>query len=263
MTIFVITGAASGVGRALALKTAHVGVSLGLVDIAVKELEEVAVLCREKGATVLSDNVDIRQYDDIENFISRVVITFGGLDYVFANAGVIAEFSEIEFAGLDIQVIRNIMDTNYYGSLNTLLPAVSYMVEAKHGHLIAITSISSLAATHNSGSYSASKAALSMWTDSLRLKLARHNISVTNVILGFVDTPMIATFSHAQLFPITSDLAAAHIMRAVYKKKKIVSIPRLRNIPWLVLRFTPITIRHYILDLIWKRIHYFEHKHAG
>ena len=256
MTVFVITGASRGLGKSLALKNAGKGVSLGLVDIASEGLEEVAELCRSKGATVLTNQIDVRNQEEIGGFIKRMICKFGEIDYVFANAGVASAFSENEYASFKIEVARDIMDTNYYGALNTFFPAIEHMLGVKRGHLIAISSISSLAATHNSGSYSASKAALSIWTDGLRLKLVHQNISVTNVILGFVDTPMIATFIHAQRLSISSELAAHQIMLAVYKKKKIVSIPKLRNIPWYILRFTPVTVRQKILDWTWERIYH-------
>lgn len=82
------------------------------------------------------------------------------------------------------------MRVNYFGLINTITPFIKEMKAAGKGQIVAISSIGSFRGTPNSGAYSASKAAVNVWTESLRLRLVSHGISVTTIGLGFVDTAM-------------------------------------------------------------------------
>jgi short-subunit dehydrogenase len=126
------------------------------------------------------------------------------------------------------------------------------MSQQGYGALVAVTSISALVATHGSGAYSASKAALTMWTDSLRLSLRGTNVHVTNVVLGFVETPMTQGMAHAERLWIDADVAAARIIKAARDGVAIASVPRLRNSPWWLLREMPHALRSSALERAYR-----------
>ena len=245
MSTYLITGASSGVGAALARQLASDGMLLALADRGpAHDLDSVAELCRKSGATVLTGTLDVCDETRIADFIEDAAGKDGRLDFVFANAGVIHAAGD---DGLSTKSARELMETNYFGAVNTLAPAARIMSLQGYGGLVAITSISALVATHGSASYSASKAALMMWTDSLRLSLRETNVSVTNIVLGFVDTPMTHGMAHAERLWIDPDVASSRIIKAARRGVAIASVPSLRNSPWWFLRESPHAVRSALL----------------
>lgn len=245
MTTYFITGAGSGVGAALARRLASRDVLLALADNGpAPQLHQVAELCRKSGATVLTRTLDVCDETRIAGFIADAASEEGCLDFVFANAGVIHAPGD---DGLSTNTARELMETNYFGAVNTLAPAARIMSLQGYGALVAITSISALVATHGSASYSASKAALMMWTDSLRLSLREVNVSVTNIVLGFVQTPMTHGLAHAERLWIDPDVAASRIIKAARRGEAIASVPSVRNWPWWFLRESPHAVRTALL----------------
>lgn len=253
MSTYLITGASSGVGAALARRLASDGILLALVDRGpANDLDGVAEICRKSGATVLTAVLDVCDETRIADFIEHAAGMDGRLDFVFANAGIIPA------AGDDVFTTKNareLMETNYFGAVNTLAPAARIMAIQGYGGLVAITSISALVATHGSASYSASKAALMMWTDSLRLSLKGTSVSVTNIVLGFVDTPMTHGIAHAERLWIDSGVASSQIIKAARRGVAIASVPSLRNSPWWFLRGSPHAVRSALLARAYRHFH--------
>jgi short-subunit dehydrogenase len=249
VTTHLITGASSGVGAALARRLAAHDVVLALAARQEHELHEVAELCRRSGAVVLTGSLDVCDETAIADFVQAATSKSGRLDFVFANAGIIHAAGD---DGLSTGTARELMNTNYHGAVNTLVPAARVMSQQGYGALVAVTSISALVATHGSAAYSASKAALMIWTDSLRLSLRGTNVSVTNVVLGFVETPMTQGMAHAERLWIDPDVAAARIIKAAREGVAITSIPALRNAPWWVLREMPHGIRSFLLERAYR-----------
>lgn len=245
MTTHLITGASSGVGAALARRLATHDVVLALADRGPEhELHEVAERCRRSGAVVLTASLDVCDETAIADFVQAATSERDRLDFVFANAGVIHAVGD---GGLSTGTAHELMNTNYFGAVNTLVPAARVMSQQGYGALVAITSISALVATHGSAAYSASKAALTMWTDSLRLSLRGTNVHVTNVVLGFVETPMTQGLAHAERLWIDADVAAARIIKAAREGVAITSVPWLRNLPWWLMREMPHGLRSSLL----------------
>jgi NAD(P)-dependent dehydrogenase (short-subunit alcohol dehydrogenase family) len=252
MTTYLITGARGGIGSALARRVAGEGVLIGLVDsVADVELERVAESCRAAGAKVIVRRIDVCQGLDIADFIEELASSQGRLDVVLACAG---EGSGAEEDGSSIDSARRLADVNYFGAINTFLPAAELMKGQGSGSLVSITSIGALVSTQNSAAYSASKAALRMWFESLRLRLWGTGVTLTDVVCGFVDTPMIAGLAHAQPLAIDPDRAAERILRAARKGTSVASIPLVQNLPWWVMRSLPNTARGYLLNRIWRRM---------
>jgi short-subunit dehydrogenase len=91
-----------------------------------------------------------------------------------------------------------------------------------------------------------------MWTDSLRLSLKGTNVHVTNVVLGFVETPMTQGMAHAERLWIDADVAAARIIKAAHEGVAITSVPWLRNSPWWLLREMPHPLRSSLLHRAYR-----------
>lgn len=250
MTTYLVTGAGSGIGAALARSLASQGVVLALVDRGPEHLlREVAESCRESGAKVAERTLDVCDAVAMGQFIQEAADIEGRLDFVIANAGLT---TEVGADGLSVDCARELIETNYLGALHTLVPASKIMQQQGFGGLVAITSIGALVGTHSSGAYSASKAALMLWTDSLRLRLKDSGVHVTNIVLGFVETPMTQGLAHAQRFWIQPDKAAQQIIKAVQDGGAIVSIPFLRNSPWWLMRAMPYSVRNALLTRAYR-----------
>lgn len=232
-----ITGASTGIGEALSIYYAAPGVTLGLVALnSEKQLETVAARCRDKGAEVCTYLADVSEGEVIKNcvmdFLSRII----NVDLVIANAGV-ALIEDMDFLKTEIPMEN--MSVNYFGVINTFLPFLPAMKERRAGHLSVISSISSIRSTHNSGAYSASKAAINLWTEGLRLRLLPYGIPVTTLCVGFVDTAMTKGNSFWMPGIISAQEAAKLIASAIRRQKRLMILPWQSRIIWTFFHILP------------------------
>lgn len=241
-----ITGASSGIGEALSILCAEEGITLGLLSVnASGNLEEVANECRVKGARVLTYIADVSNNSVMEECATDFQKKVGDIDLVIANAGV-AFVEDSDFSETEIPMHN--MKVNYFGVINTFLPFIAHMKENKSGHLVIISSISSLRSTHNSGAYSASKAAINLWSEGLRLRLRPYGIPVTTLCVGFVDTAM--TRNNAFWMPglISAPKAAQLIFKAITRRKRLVTLPWQSGGLWTVFHLMPGVMYDWIID---------------
>lgn len=235
-----ITGAANGVGRELAIALSKQKSNLILIDYDnTGNLETVSNACKLNGATVFSSILDVRDSKKIRTFLDQILSENFEVDLVLTCAGCIPKkltLSNDLFRG------ETCMETNYYGVVN-IFEYFKQTFEVRNSQalkLVAITSISKLVSTFNSGFYSASKAALAAYLDSLRLQSKSNNIQVHEIVLGFVRTNMIQDLPHAQILSISPQKATRLILRAIDGKiSRVHSIPRFRNFPWFMIRLLP------------------------
>lgn len=241
-----ITGASSGIGEALSILYAKEGVTLGLLSTDTSNnLEDVADRCRVKGAKVITYIADVSEKLDMSECASDFQTRAGNIDLVIANAGVAfvedGDFSETEIP------MRN-MKVNYFGVINTFLPFIAHMKKSKSGHLVIISSISSLRSTHNSGAYSASKAAINLWSEGLRLRLRPYQIPVTTLCVGFVDTAMTKNNPFWMPGLISAPKAAQLISNAIARKKRFVTLPWQSGGLWIIFHLMPGAMYDWFID---------------
>ncbi len=220
-TIF-ITGASSGIGRALALEYAKGGAKVALAARRVDELEITLQGVKERGGSGLTIPLDVTDAAAVREAVERADRDLGGLDMVIANAGFGAQQHASRAQWSDIApMIR----TNVDGAMATLLAAVPIMMARSSGHLVGISSLAGRRALPESAAYCASKAALSVFLESLRIDLARAGIRVTDVQPGFVATPVLARSQHPTPFVWPVDKAARVIARRLERGPRIVAFP--------------------------------------
>jgi short-subunit dehydrogenase len=205
-----ITGASSGLGEALALAYAAPGITLSLTGRDRVRVDAVATACRAKGADVTGAVLDVT---DAEAMATWIILrdAVWPLDLVIANAGVSA--NTVEDPTLDETAkTRRLFAINVDGAVNTVMPAIELMKPRRHGQ---IAMMSSLAAFRNVGgapAYGASKAAVRLWGEGLRQKLAADNIRVSVICPGFVRS-RITDHNHFRMpFFIDDPAKAAAIM---------------------------------------------------
>ncbi len=216
-----ITGASSGIGVALARAYAAPGVVLALSGRNAARLEEVAEACREAGARVLAETVDVTDADAMAAWIGAVDGE-APLDLVIANAGVAAG---TESGGGNADEMRRIFRVNVDGVLNTVAPAVAVMKPRKRGQIAIMSSLAGLRGMPGAPAYAASKAAVRSLAEGLRGRLAGDGIRVSAICPGFVESRMTADNRFPMPMLMTADKAAGIIVKGLRRNKARIAFP--------------------------------------
>ncbi len=218
-----ITGASSGIGRALAVELARREASLGLLARRAEELLKVAEEVESAGGRALTFPSDVRNAGDVEAAASRIRERWGRIDLLVANSGV----SMITPAStLRADEVANVISVNTIGVVNSVAAVLPDMIARRSGHLVAISSLAAYRGLPKSAAYSASKAAVSTFFESLRVDLRGTGVDVTIIHPGFIKTPMTAERKGKLLFLMELDDATRRIVRAIERR------PRTYAFPW-------------------------------
>jgi NAD(P)-dependent dehydrogenase (short-subunit alcohol dehydrogenase family) len=187
-----LTGAASGIGRATALKLAAQGAELFLTDRNAEGLAETVADARALGATVSAHRaLDISNYDEVAAFAADIHGAHEAMDVVMNIAGVSAWGT---VSHLTHQHWESMVSINLMGPIHVIETFVPPMVAAgRGGHLVNVSSAAGLVALPWHAAYSASKYGLRGLSEVLRFDLARHRIGVSVVVPGAVKTPLVQT----------------------------------------------------------------------
>jgi short-subunit dehydrogenase len=220
-----ITGASTGIGRALALELAAPGVTLHLSGRDATRLEDVARACRARGATAHAALLDVRDMAAMASWIEGA----GPLDLVVANAGVSAGSGGARPE--TPEQIRAILAINLDGMLNTVLPAMTAMERQEagpdglRGRIAVIASIAAFIAVPRSAAYCASKAAADAWTVANAPDARRRGIGLTSVCPGYIRTAMTAGNRFPMPGLMDADRAARIILRGIAAGRVRVAFP--------------------------------------
>lgn len=187
-----LTGAASGIGRATALKLAAEGAELYLTDRDAEGLEKTVADAKALGGTVAEHRaLDISDYDAVVAFAADIHADHPAMDVVMNIAGVSAWGT---VSTLTHQHWKSMIDINLMGPIHVIETFLPPMVAAgRGGHLVNVSSAAGLVALPWHAAYSASKYGLRGLSEVLRFDLARHRIGVSVVVPGAVKTPLVQT----------------------------------------------------------------------
>lgn len=218
-----VTGASRGIGRALARLYASRGCDLALTARNLGALDELRAeaLALGAGKVVVAEG-DVTHRKDLEGVIGGLIAELGGIDIVFVNAGVSVPTEGDKF---DVQAYVANIDTNLLGAIYTLGSVIPDMVQRRRGHVVGVSSLASFTAMPSHAAYSASKGALNLILQGLRVDLHKYGIHVTTVCPGFVDTDMARRLGDNLPFFVPADAAAEIIARAVDRKKAYCIFP--------------------------------------
>ena len=219
----VITGATGGIGMALARAYAAPGRVLGLTGRDSERLQEVTQICEGLGSTVVAGRFDIRDRDTIHAWLEELDARHP-IDLVVANAGVTAGLGDGRSRESDADAER-LAEINYKGVVHTVSGIVEPMRARGRGQIALVSSLAGLRALPDMPSYSATKAAVIAYGDSLRGWLAPFGVSVSIICPGFVTSPMSARHKGAKPFEIPADKAAAIIMRGLHRRRSLIAFP--------------------------------------
>jgi short-subunit dehydrogenase len=224
-----ITGASSGIGRALALELAARGYDLGLAARRLDALEQLAGEIRQRNPArrIELRRLDVTDYDDVPKAIDELATALGGLDVVIANAGVGSTGS---IGNGHAQADRAVIETNLLGAMATIDAAVALFLRHGRGQIVVISSVAAFRGLPGSAPYSASKAAIAVYADALRAELHGTPIKVTTLYPGYIDTPL-NEHMPSRPFLISLDKGAALIADKIERGVKTSTIP---VFPWNV-----------------------------
>jgi len=226
-----ITGASSGIGKALALEFSKLGAKIVISSRKKESLEAVKNACATP-ENVKIVTLDLEDYTNLGTAVTSAISQFGKIDILLNNGGISQRALAID---TDISVDKRIMDINYMGTMALTKGLLPHFISNNLGHFVSITSITGKVATPQRTSYSASKHALHGFFDSLRSEVFKYNIAVTLVLPGYVNTNLSfnalvgdgskQNSGDADLAKgLATDVFAKKLIRAVKKQKNEVVI---------------------------------------
>jgi short-subunit dehydrogenase len=219
-----ITGASSGIGRALAERLAADGVTVVLGARREALLRKVADDIVARGGRALVELLDVADTGGTVEAIRRIDSDVGGLDLVIANAGV-GMSGRGAVPPYSWEAVAAPCHVNFCGAVATATAVMPRMVERRRGHVVGISSLAAYGPLPARAGYSAPKAGLSMFLECLRMDVAPHGVHVTAVHPGFVRTAMTAGSRRPMPFMMDSGAAADLIVRALPKGPAIIDFP--------------------------------------
>ena len=178
-----ITGASSGIGKALALKFAK---NNWKVAISARR-EELLKDIEKSNQNIKSFKLDIKNAEECKDVFSKICSNFGDISVAVFCTGIHDPQSEKTF---NLAKIKEINDVNYMGTINSINSVYEYFKNKKNGHISIVSSVAGYRGLPNAGAYCASKSALNSFTESLYFQLKDHNVRVSLVCPGFIKTPM-------------------------------------------------------------------------
>jgi NAD(P)-dependent dehydrogenase (short-subunit alcohol dehydrogenase family) len=186
--VSIITGAASGLGRAAAVRLAQRGDRVALCDLSEDGLEETCSVIRGNGGEAISSIVDVRDGGAIKKWCVEVVRQLGKIDYVFSNAGVT---SRSAVSDMEFEEWRRLIDTHVTGSFHVCQAALTHMVEHGSGAIVITSSDYAVIGMRLASNYASAKTALYALTKALAVEFAPHRIRINAVGPGPIDTPLL------------------------------------------------------------------------
>ncbi|WP_338886170.1 SDR family NAD(P)-dependent oxidoreductase [Rhodococcus sovatensis] len=230
--VAVVTGAGSGIGRALALNLAERGAKLALSDVDVNGLEETVRQVEALGAEVASQFLDVSQRETVLDYADTVRARFGKINQIYNNAG-IAYHGDVEASSF--KDIERIVDVDFWGVVNGTKAFLPHLQESGDGHIVNISSLFGLLAMPSQAAYNAAKFAVRGFSEALRMELliSKAPVKMTVVHPGGIKTAIarnatvaenydqqsVAKFFDAKLAKTTPDQAAKTILKGVEKGK--------------------------------------------
>jgi short-subunit dehydrogenase len=218
-----LTGASSGIGEALALEIAKRGATLGLLARREDLLKELVEKCERNGSRARYFAVDVTDANAVAEAAKILRNKFDKIDVLIANAGIGGNNSETR--NFNPQAVAQVININLLGAVNAVSAVLPAMLENKSGQLVAISSLAGFRGLPKSAAYSASKAGMTAFFESVRLDVQTKGVAVTIIQPGFIKTPLTSGRNNKMPFLMELEDAIPLFLRAIEKRKKFAAFP--------------------------------------
>jgi 3-oxoacyl-[acyl-carrier protein] reductase len=183
----IVTGAARGIGKAIATMLAKEGKNVVVTDILMEEVGKVAQELKEYGTKTLALQADVSNAKDVEEMIATTVNQLGSVDYLINNAGVTRDNLAIRMSQQEWDMV---IDINLKGTFLCSQFAAKEMIKKRFGRIVNLASVSGILGTAGQANYASSKAGIIALTKSFARELGKRNICVNAIAPGFILTEM-------------------------------------------------------------------------
>jgi NAD(P)-dependent dehydrogenase (short-subunit alcohol dehydrogenase family) len=249
----IVTGGASGIGRALAEELAKRGSEVVLADLQIELAEEVASEIRVSGGKAKAGKIDVTNFPAMDQLVQETVKRTGRLDYIFNNAGLAIGGNVNNFG---IEDWNQIVDVNLRGVINGIQAAYKIMIEQGFGHIINTASMAGLMSSPGAVAYATTKHAVVGLSKSMRAEAAQMGVRISVLCPGVVRTPILEGGGKygkmlidippeqigrmwERLRPISPNIFAEKVLNSVAKNKAIIIVPSWWKLFWWINRLSP------------------------
>jgi short-subunit dehydrogenase len=242
-----ITGASSGIGKALSIKFAQEG----WIVAASARREGLLQELNRINKNIHSYPLDVTNPEQCKKVFENIIKKFSDIEISIFGTGIHDPNSEKKF---NLEKIREIMEVNYFGTLNSINSVYDYYNDKKSGQISVISSVAGYRGLPAAGAYCASKSALTSFTESLRFEMTRKNVRVSLVSPGFIKTPMTDQNDFPMPMIKSPEFAAEQIYIGLTKKTGFeIHFPKTFTYFLKFLRILPNSIYFKLIDLGYKR----------
>ena len=244
--VVIITGASSGIGKALAYEFAAKGSKVVLGARSHDKLEKVVKDIKDKGGEAVFFVTDVSLENDCKNLVLTAIESFGGIDVLINNAGI---SMRAMFADLKLDVLKRLMDINFWGTVYCTKHALPYLLKSK-GSVVGVASIAGLKGLPGRTGYSASKFAMNGFMETLRIENLKTGLHVLMAFPGFTasnirNTALSADGSMQGESPrdedkmMSAEEVATHIYKAVVHRKNRIILTSQGKLTFWLNKFFP------------------------
>ena len=245
-----ITGASSGIGKALAIKFAEKGWTVAASarrECLLQELNKI-------NQNIYSFPLDVTEIENCKLVANKIIEKFGGIDICVFGTGMHDPKSEKRF---NLNKIREIMEVNYFGTMNSINSIYEYFSEKKNGQISIISSVAGYRGLPAAGAYCASKAALTSYAESLNFDMQMKNVKVSLISPGFIKTPMTDQNDFPMPMIKSPEFAANEIFKGLTEKKSFeIHFPKAFTYFLKFLQILPSSIYFKLVSKGMKKIDY-------
>ena len=241
-----ITGASSGIGKAVAEKFAIEGWKVAVSARRKELLDKMA-----ENTNIFSFPLDVTQTNQIDTVFKNILKDFGDLDICLFSSGTYDPKTEQK---IDPDKIKNVINVNFFGVVDCVKSVEDYFKNKKKGQISIVSSIAGYRGLPNSSGYGPSKAALTNFSESIYFDFKKHNIKISLISPGFIQTPLTDKNNFSMPFLRSPEFAAQKIYNGLIKSNSFeIHFPKQLTLILKFLRILPYKIYLFLVDKLVKR----------